>query len=732
MGSLVSHINSVNTKFTDVEFWLPYKNVGVWTSLNSGEQYCTNSIKWNECNDIFFGSCSVFRQDETCVGVFKVPCKPSIQSGRYTVCSSKNEETTSAICRKDNAVDFDSIINFAIWQNSKIIEPTISDQSWEDYKLALASNGGVYTDLTDAESFSRFALKALWNLISDETRDETGLYTMGRWAFGSPNFLRFVAPVVILSHFDDSQVLSLTDLNDVYNGIAIAQYPGGLGQNIVNDETLGGYVSHIDSISARFQQDRKLFILIEYVFVFIWKSAGRSGLSDDHFDFLMWVRDNLSVSDISMIDVSDLAQSSLDFFVSTVARFEQAGGKQETVDQLSAWMFVYHGNSELMAKFALIAGLDELADAKTNFEDLYDDIMHLDISGATSNPFYSSRFIALVRSVFLKRGRTIPDGLDLEHIFAQATVITLTIGTQKFNIFGNHKSLDAAGQYCSSRNELLLPVTETSSSILSDITAQIRTLQSSIEEFSFWLPYNNNYGPWNNLHTGENYCPKEITWACPELTGTGNCLVYESPANCATRHECINVDKFVRYTVCLKATTPFRRIENRAHTICSNGYKLDFADVLEYYSTQKGDVFSTDLQTEILDEIYRQSNGYLEISDEVAFIAFIRGVIWNVIQNRPKGDEEAQHLGTWAFESPTFIAYIAMTVVQPYLDAQNMDGQKRDIYDSILSSLPDGEKLDYSNRLEGGVPFWEVIQHLSDRFSEDPRLFVLRGNNNNQ
>ena len=73
-----------------------------------------------------------------------------------------------------------------------------------------------------------------------------------------------------------------------------------------------------------------------------------------------------------------------------------------------------------------------------------------------------------------------------------------------------------------------------------------------------------------------------------------------------------------------------------------------------------------------------------------------------------------------------------MTVGQPYLDAQNMDGQKRDIYDSILSSLPDGEKLDYSNRLEGGVPFWEVIQHLSDRFSEDPRLFVLRGNNNNQ
>ena len=152
-------------------------------------------------------------------------------------------------------------------------------------------------------------------------------------------------------------------------------------------------------------------------------------------------------------------------------------------------------------------------------------------------------------------------------------------------------------------------------------------------------------------------------------------------------------------------------------TVCSNGYKVDFQSVLSFFSIQKSDFLSTEVQAELLDEIYKINAGrQRELSTERDFLNFLRKVIWNVTSRR--SDSASLALGAWAFESPGFIQLVTMANLQPRLDANNGYGRIIDIYDSILTSLPTNgiNALEYS----------ADVKYLSNRFRQGYRLYILK------
>ena len=100
-------------------------------------------------------------------------------------------------------------------------------------------------------------LKGVWTLIGGEARDNTDAFVVGRWAFGSPNFLRFIAIVVVESYIGELAPGELADgagRAELYKQIAKTSYPNAIDG--------GSFTQYISTVSDEFVKDRKIYILI--------------------------------------------------------------------------------------------------------------------------------------------------------------------------------------------------------------------------------------------------------------------------------------------------------------------------------------------------------------------------------------------------------------------------------------------------------------------------------------
>ena len=231
---------------------LPYtmSQDDVWSLRHNGQRHCANSILWSPCESDNPGYCAGFRYADfgECVGVVEFLCTQAKDHSRYTVCTDDigGKSLSAAICRGGFQVDFEKGFDFFNAHHNNIISADFGDEVHAN--LDAQANGWI--ELTNDVSVLKFVLGGIWETVRDKPRSDINANIILKWAFGEPDFLRFIAGVVVESYYVENgeEVLG----TKIYDDLVKSEYPNRLNGGV--------YSTEIQSISDQFAVNRKVNI----------------------------------------------------------------------------------------------------------------------------------------------------------------------------------------------------------------------------------------------------------------------------------------------------------------------------------------------------------------------------------------------------------------------------------------------------------------------------------------